>query len=204
MKTICIIPARGGSKRLPRKNIYPLLGKPLIQWSIEACLKSKYLEPENIYVSSEDDEILNIAKNLNIQTIKRPKSLAKDNIWTQDVLKHAKTFTKQEKDDIIVRIQANSPQIEAEKIDECIEKLIKNDLWEVFTVDQNGIEDAAIHVLRGHCVFQKALSVYKGVVLTSYIDIHTLEDLEKVKGVMKNDSFSRSAGSISSTRERDE
>ena len=63
-------------------------------------------------------------------------------------------------------------------IDECIEKLINNDLWEVFTVDQNGIEDAAIHVMKERCVFQSALSVYKGVVTTDYIDIHTLEDIK--------------------------
>ena len=59
MKIGFIIPARGGSKRLPRKNIYNLLGKPLIGWSIQACKKSKYYK-DNLYVSSEDEEILKL------------------------------------------------------------------------------------------------------------------------------------------------
>jgi CMP-N,N'-diacetyllegionaminic acid synthase len=54
-----IIPARGGSKRLPKKNILKLNGKPLITWSIEAGLKSAYID--KLIVSSDNDEILNIA-----------------------------------------------------------------------------------------------------------------------------------------------
>ena len=59
---LAIIPARGGSKRLPRKNVLELCGKPLIAWSIEAALKSKYLD--KVIVSSDDEEILNISKKI--------------------------------------------------------------------------------------------------------------------------------------------
>ena len=52
---LAIIPARGGSKRLPRKNVLPLSGKPLINWTIEAALNSKYID--KVLVSSDDDEI---------------------------------------------------------------------------------------------------------------------------------------------------
>mgnify|MGYP003677287423 FL=1 len=65
--------------------------------------------------------------------------------------------------DVLVRVQANSPQVTSEKIDECIKKLKDHNLWEVFTVDEDGIEDAAVHVMLRRCVNQKALSVYKGV-----------------------------------------
>ena len=177
MKVVCIVPARGGSKRLPRKNLFPLLGKKLIEWPLLACRRSKYLNIENIFVSSEDTEILQAALDMGVQTIERPIELASDSVWTQEVLKHA-VKNISEDIDIVVRVQANSPQVTADKIDECIEKLINNDLWEVFTVDQNGIEDAAIHVMKERCVFQSALSVYKGVVTTDYIDIHTLEDIK--------------------------
>ena len=71
-----IIPARGGSKRLPRKNILNLCGKPLISWSIEAGLKSKYID--KVVVSSDDTEILNISNELKVQVIKRPDELARD------------------------------------------------------------------------------------------------------------------------------
>lgn len=192
MKIVCIIPARGGSKRLPGKNIYPLLGKPLICWSIEACLKSKYLDQENIFVSTEDQNIKKVAKDCGIKVIDRPKHLSEDNVWTQDVLSHAHSFLNEQglDFDIMVRIQANSPQIEPKKIDECIEKLIKRDLWEVFTVDQDGIEDAAIHVLLERCINQKALSVYKGVVETDYIDVHIKDDIDFLeKEYLKNRNY---------------
>jgi len=57
----------------------------------------------------------------------------------------------------------------------------------VFTVNEHGIEDAAVHVMRRRCVEQRALSVYKGVVTTDYIDIHTREDLERVSKIMRGD-----------------
>ena len=74
--------------------------------------------------------------------------------------------------------------LKSKKIDECIDKLIEDDLWEVFTVDQDGIEDAAIHVMREKCVHQKALSVYKGVVFTDYIDVHTIDDIVRIRRVI--------------------
>ena len=59
-KIVALIPARGGSKRLKRKNILPLLGKPLIAWSIEHALESEYID--EVFVSSEDEEILEISQ----------------------------------------------------------------------------------------------------------------------------------------------
>ena len=187
LKIVCVVPARGGSKRLPKKNIYPLMKKPLIMWSLEECIKSKYLNKENVYVSTEDEDIKNIISEKDFKVIDRPIDLSLDHVWTQEVLKHSKKYLNglgiyfQ----IIIRIQANSPQIKADKIDECIEKLIDNNLWEVFSVNQDGIEDAAIHVLLDRCIEQKALSVYKGTVVTNYVDVHTIDDIKRIE-----DSFS--------------
>ena len=60
MSNIALIPARGNSKSIPRKNLIDFNGKPLIFWTIEAAIKSKYID--EVYVSSEDDEILDISK----------------------------------------------------------------------------------------------------------------------------------------------
>ena len=107
-------------------------------------------------------------------------------MWTQDVLKHAlRDIEKSRSVDVLVRIQANSPQVTGKKIDECIQKLLDHDLWEVFTVDEMGIEDAAIHVMRASCVFQEALSVYKGVVRTNFVDVHDINDIYKVEKLLK-------------------
>ena len=75
-KILAIIPARGGSKGIPKKNIISIGGKPLIAWTIEAAKKSKYID--KIIVSSDSDEILKIASKFGAEPIKRPAELATD------------------------------------------------------------------------------------------------------------------------------
>ncbi len=114
-----IIPARGGSKRLPRKNVLDLCGKPLIAWSIKAGLNSKYID--KVVVSSDDDDILNISLNFGAETIKRPVEFASDTATTFDAIKH--TIENIQKYDYIVLLQPTSPLRDAKHIDEAIELL---------------------------------------------------------------------------------
>ncbi|MCT7461758.1 acylneuraminate cytidylyltransferase family protein [Aliarcobacter cryaerophilus] len=116
---LAIIPARGGSKRLPRKNILDLCGKPLISWSIEAALKSKYIS--KVVVSSDDEEILNISSNFGADIIKRPYELANDTATTFDAIKH--TIDNFKNYDYIVLLQPTSPLRNEKHIDEAIELL---------------------------------------------------------------------------------
>ena len=116
---LAIILARGGSKRLPRKNLLDLCGKPLIAYSIEAALKSKYIS--KVIVSSDDEEILNIAKEYKADFIKRPDELASDTATTFDALKH--TLENVEKYDYVVLLQPTSPLRTEKHIDEAIELL---------------------------------------------------------------------------------
>jgi CMP-N,N'-diacetyllegionaminic acid synthase len=116
---LAIIPARGGSKRLPRKNLLDLCGKPLIAWSIEAALKSKYIS--KVIVSSDDEEILNIAKEYKADFIKRPDELASDTATTFDALKH--TLKNVGKYDYVVLLQPTSPLRSEKHINEAIELL---------------------------------------------------------------------------------
>ena len=102
---LAIIPARGGSKRLPRKNILNLGGKPLIAYSIEAGLDSSYID--KVVVTSDDDEILTISKKYGAVTINRPDELASDTSTTFDAIKH--TVDNCEKYDYIVLLQPTSP-----------------------------------------------------------------------------------------------
>jgi CMP-N,N'-diacetyllegionaminic acid synthase len=118
---LAIIPARGGSKRLPNKNIIDLCGKPLIAWTIEAGLKSKYID--TLIVSSDSDEILSIAKSFGARIIKRPDELATDTASSFDVVRHVIENTK--KHDYIVLLQPTSPLREARHIDESIEMLLE-------------------------------------------------------------------------------
>jgi len=127
---LAIIPARGGSKRVPRKNILDLCGKPLITWSIEAGIKSRYID--KVVVSSDDEEILNISKLYGAQTIKRPDELSTDIATTFDAIKH--TIDNFEKYDYVVLLQPTSPLRDEKHIDEAIELLLTKNADAVVSV----------------------------------------------------------------------
>ena len=127
---LAIIPARGGSKRLPRKNILDLCGKPLIVWSIEAGLKSKYLN--KVVVTSDDEEILQISQNFGATVIKRPDELASDTATTFDAIEHS--IKSLEKYDYVVLLQPTSPLRNKKHIDEAIELLEKKNADAIISV----------------------------------------------------------------------
>ncbi len=127
---LAIIPARGGSKRLPRKNILNLAGKPVIAWSIDAALKSKYIDA--VIVTSDDDEILGISKKFGARILRRPEELASDNAATYDAIKH--TIENVEIYDYIVLLQATSPLRNEVHLDEAIALLMSKDADAVISV----------------------------------------------------------------------
>ncbi|OCL93729.1 cytidylyltransferase domain-containing protein [Aliarcobacter thereius] len=116
---LAIIPARGGSKRLPKKNILELHEKPLIAYTIESALKSKYIN--KVVVSSDDDETLEISKSFGAEFIKRPGELASDTATTFDAIKH--TIDNLEEYEYVVLLQPTSPLRNETHIDEAIELL---------------------------------------------------------------------------------
>ncbi len=125
---LIIIPARGGSKGIPRKNLRALNNKPLIYYAIQTALHSTY-QPD-IFVSSEDDEILQMAKKLGAETHKRPKKLAEDATTLDPVIFHAYAEIQKNKSTtykLIVTLQPTSPLLETESLDQAIEVLLKNE-----------------------------------------------------------------------------
>lgn len=84
---VAIIPARGGSRRIPRKNIRPFHGKPIIAYSIEAAQNSRIFD--RVWVSTEDTEIAEVAIAHGAHVLYRPAALAKDEVGTQEVMQHA-------------------------------------------------------------------------------------------------------------------
>ena len=121
MKPLVIIPARGGSKGIPHKNIKPLGGKPLICYAIDTA--RKFTSDENICVSTDDDAIIKVVEDygLNI-SFKRPDYLATDNAGTNGVLLHALDFYEQKGNhyDVVVLLQATSPFRRAEDVIEAV------------------------------------------------------------------------------------
>lgn len=87
MSTVAIIPARGGSKRLPRKNILDLAGKPMLAYSIEVVQRSGVFD--EVYVSTEDQQIADVARRYGAEVIQRPSSIAEDRSTVAQVCIHA-------------------------------------------------------------------------------------------------------------------
>lgn len=117
-KVLALIPARGGSKGVLRKNVRLLDGKPLIGWSIEEAKKSKYID--RIILSSEDDEIINIAKSLGCGVpFIRPAHLATDTASGMDAVLHALSQIPDYY--YVVLLQPTSPLRSAADIDACLE-----------------------------------------------------------------------------------
>jgi len=134
-KIIAIIPARGGSKGVPRKNIKPLCGEALIYYSIKAGLESKYID--RVVVSTEDDEIASVAEKFGAEVIERPDRLARDDTPSVPVFKHVLSYLDENEKylpDIVVILQPTSPLRKAKDIDDCIEKLIQEKCDSVITV----------------------------------------------------------------------
>jgi len=119
-KILAIIPARGGSKRLPNKNILPMGSKPLIAWSIESAKESKYVD--DVIVSTDSQAIYDVAQKYGAHTpFIRPLELAQDDTRSIDVVIHALEFFKKEKYDYVILLQPTSPLREASDIDGAIE-----------------------------------------------------------------------------------
>ncbi len=127
MEVLAIIPARGGSKGVPDKNIYPILGKPLIHYTVESALESKNLS--KIIVSSDADKILNSCEKFNVQFHKRGEGLASDKSPIIDtVVSILDDYEKQNVTfDAVMLLQPTSPIKNGNDIDEAIRMLESNE-----------------------------------------------------------------------------
>lgn len=122
-QTLAIIPARGGSKRIEKKNIVSFCGKPLVAYTIEAALKSHAIT--RTIVSTEDDEIAKISRSYNADVLKRPDALAKDETPTNDVILHVlETLNSTEHyiPTFLVLLQPTSPLRTSADIDQALEQ----------------------------------------------------------------------------------
>lgn len=135
MRILGIIPARGGSKEIPRKNIKLLGGKPLLQYTSDIALKCELLD--KVIVSSDDDAIIAVAKGLGISVpFKRPGDLAKDKSPTLPVIQHALKHFKNEgvEYDAICLLQVTSPMRTLASLNSALKKFIQNDVDSLVSV----------------------------------------------------------------------
>ena len=133
---IAIIPARGGSKRLPRKNLINLGGKPLIAWTIEAALNCPFID--EVMVSTDDAEIAEVSKKYGANVpFLRPDELASDVATSFDAVKHAIDFYRTELDkefDFVIMLQPTSPLRTMLNISEAIKQCTDNQASAIISV----------------------------------------------------------------------
>lgn len=154
LKIFAIIPARGGSKGIPKKNIINFCGKPLIRWSIMQARGSRYIT--DLYVTSDDQDILSISEKAGAKSIRRPKALATDFASTEGALLHALNEVRirtGERIDMIVFLQATSPLRTSRDIDEAIKLFISEDADSLFSGS----------ILEDFCIWEKAGGRFKSL-----------------------------------------
>jgi len=183
MNIVTIIPARKGSKRLPDKNVKELCGKPLIEYTIDCCLKSRWIG--DIIVSTDDNRIKPIVDKYNelptvdIKFHRRPKELCQDDSLSQefvdDILQHSKY--KKYKFNCVVVLQPTSPLRNIEVVDKCIELYMNSDFESIITVKEISpytyYPDGDVYVFKN-----KIWSDNMGLVVcdNDSVDINTKED----------------------------
>jgi len=120
-KCVAIIPARGGSRAIPGKNIMDFCGKPLIAWTIEQARASKHIN--KVYVTTDDKKIGRISRRYGAEVIERPANIATDISTSEEAILHAiSKMEKYEKINIVIFLQATSPLRAKDDIDRAIEK----------------------------------------------------------------------------------
>ena len=145
-----IIPARGGSKGIPRKNLKLLAGKPLVAYSIEQALKSQYVG--RVILSTEENEIAQVAREYGAEVIERPRELAQDDTPTEPVLQHVVSSLEKEQSynvDLVVLLQPTSPLRQDGAIDMAIGKFLKAEADSLLSVCEEirffwGIHDGEV------------------------------------------------------------
>ena len=147
MDVLGLIPARGGSTGVPRKNLAPVAGKPLLAWTVEAALAASELT--RVVVSTDDDEI---AATAGVEVLRRPAELAAHDAPMLDVVRHAVTELSP---DVVVLLQPTSPLRRAEHVDAAVRLLLESDadaVVSVVAVPHRFSPDALMDVVDGRVV----------------------------------------------------
>ena len=163
MFVLAIIPARAGSKGIKNKNLKKIKGKTLIEYTISEAKRSKLIN--DVYVSTDSDKIINIAKKNKINFIKRPKEISKDHSKTIDAIKHLIRFYEKKFNflpDYIIILQPTSPLRKSYHIDEALNKIFRDkssdSLVSCIKIKHNCNPESLMQIDKnGNLVFKKKL-----------------------------------------------
>ena len=183
-----VIPARGGSKRLPGKNLHEVLGRPMLGWVIDAALASGRIDAAHLIVSSDDAAILEFADAAGVVALRRPDELAGDQVWTEPVLRHAVEAWEERSGlvaDVVVWLNASIPEVTAAHVAAVVDRLLDGGFREVLTVDGDGVLTSAARAMRREVLDQRALTAAAATVAGDFLDVHTLDDVGQVEARLR-------------------
>jgi CMP-N,N'-diacetyllegionaminic acid synthase len=198
-KVYGLIPARAGSKGIPGKNLYDILGKKLIDYTLDAALESAFID--EIYVSSDSDKILSHVEN-RAYCIKRPQELSQDNSTAVEVVEHFQQFIKKEHrqydDYFLIYLQPTSPLRSSTLIDKSFEELsytnstslislVKNNFtpFKSFSIDHDGLAHSLFNEKLTNQSRQNLPETYRA---NGAIYIFTISRFNENKGFPSNNS----------------
>lgn len=153
----------------------------MITWVIRACERSRYVS--EVFVSTEDAEIAAIARGAGAVVIDRPAELAGEEVYKHDAVANALDQIERlgARPDVVLSVQPNSPELTSEMLDAGIDLLYRHDLWEVFSVSPELIQNGAFRVLRQRAARLRTLSVHCAVIIADVTDVHTVADVARVE-----------------------
>jgi CMP-N-acetylneuraminic acid synthetase len=203
IRTLGIIPARGGSKTIPKKNIRLLNGKPLIAHAIEAGLKSKYLN--RIVVSTDSEEIGEIAQKYGAEFMfLRPKELAGDSTGDLPIIQHALEWlekNERESVDKIIYLRPTTPFKTSQTIDACILKMEENEYSGLRTVTRVGgvhhpywMYKSEQAILKPFCPEIDIKNYYQRQLLPECFRLNGVVDLMLSRTIMTHDLYGDKIG----------
>ena len=189
MKPVFVIPARGGSKGIPGKNIKPLCGKPLIAYSVEVA--RQLADDRDICVTTDDERIAQVVKNMRLDVpLMRPDYLATDGCGTYEVLLHAVKFYEElgRDYDTLVLLQPTSPMRTAEDVQAAIDaytpdidmvvtvtEAASNPYYNCYETDENGF----LHISKGDGCYTRRQDAPKAWEYNGAVYVINIESLKK-------------------------
>ena len=183
---LAIIPARGGSKRVPRKNLRNLADKPMIQWTIDAAKASNFID--TLAVSTEDQAIISHCAGQQLQIVERPMELASDSANIYDAIFHA--IDQFPPHDYTMLLHPTSPCRIADDIDECMELCDSEHAPACITIDKaRPVANGAVYVawttwLREFRNFDMGRVVAYEMPVNRSVDVDTMTDFAKAEQLL--------------------
>lgn len=153
----------------------------MLSWAVKACEESRYhIVP---WVSTEDEEIAKVARDCGANVVMRGANLADDKTYKQAAIRDAayKIEALEGPQDVFISLQANSPQIKSKHLDNALDVFLKYKRDEIFSVDEDLMQNAAFRIFKADYVYQEDLSTNCGVFVCPIDDVHTISDVERIE-----------------------